>query len=1186
MDVGSLAATLSLNMQPFMNGLQSATRSIQNFGSTLGGALGPGPQNDANNMGNSVRRLSSDFKDLDRIVGGIVISQIFYGAINAIEDAASSVLRFSNEMEKAAISMQYFLGSAEKAQGFILQMKDFAADTAFSTEGAINLSKRLLGANFKPEELRSVMSILNDANAATGATRANLDRIVLAMTQMKTSGRILGGELRQFAEAGIPIYQLLKDELGLTGDQLRNIGKLKIDADKGIAALLNGLQKRYKGAAEELAQTLGGMWDTIADDSLFVSQEVFSGWYAGLKGVVKDIRDALEEVRTIMTSSGLGGVLEHFVPPEFQDAIRMIIGAFGQLGDAVKLFMSALQPAIQLLAGWITTALATVLPVITGLAKGFAMIANAAMQANPWLQYLAAAIIGLMVAQTAARALMFLWSVTRLGAICTAVAGAVTLLGRSVQFLTLAMTRNPIGAVIMIVAGALLYLATSSKTASAWLDQVMARLGALSGIKVDQILQPVDNSDQLKWMDEYNKSVSGLNDSLKDTGKQIDEAGKKADKTGKKGEKAGKKIKDKFVASFDELYQVPDQLDKVNDAVDKAGDNAADAGGSPTLPDIKMPDIKMGELPAMPDLSGMFDDFKIPPFLENLKKLFTDFEWPKLPPPNFAVVTEPLGTINSLLDALKQKWWEFGNVVVGWPALVGNAFNAFIAGPAAALQAFLNNLTTSITGWLTSNAVDWGTWAKNVGTTIVTWATETNQAFVDWIGNIGNAFSQFFVDVIGGFGSWAAATNQTIVDWIGNTTTMFTMWVVDRIGDFSRWNQATILTISTWVVESLAAFADWSVQTFNVMAQWSLNFGLQVSTAMTAAQLAVYTWASNTMTKFTSWTTNVKTMMATWATWFQTQITTWSTATAELFTQWAKTSSATFAGFFNNIAEGAYNWSTNFATNINAAMVAASQSIADFSTSATTNLKTMLEGTSAGVYNWSKSVGANMAAAMAAAALAVRTMASSGWQNIENFASGSAEMIRNWANVLLGNIVKAVMKIWDVLSELAEAVGAKLAPIFGLQDGINLDNYKKAAGAGWDQHGEEVKTYGLAAAITLATAGLGAVVGGVVGGFTKMAPLLGLEHGGIIDQEQFIRVGEKNRREAVVPMENETFMRPFSRAVARDLAEMGGGDLGGGGGGSVVLNVGILVADRAGLKQLERQLESVRIEENARKGRG
>jgi len=474
LNVGSLWASLSLNISQFTAALAQAQTQVKATGSMMNQALGSVPGGAINNTQNQLNQLRNQMgktgKDFQRVVGGIIMAQAFYRLTNAIGEAGKSVITFANDMQMAQISMQYFLGSKEKAAAFLDVMKDFAAVTPFTTQQAIAMTRRLMAMGFAADSVKSVMGILVDAASATGGTAEQMDRVVLALGQMKTNGYIAGQELRQLAEAGIPAYKILQEELGLTTDQLKNIGKLKISGDLGVTAILKGLQKRYKGAAKEIAETIPGMWSTIKDDFLIISEQMFKSPYNAFDNFLRGIRDKFEEMRTYLRAGGLTEMFKHMIPPEIQNSIRNIIASFKLLGKSFVDLVKALGPSIALMNGMFISALGKILPIVASIVSAISNLVVTIINVVPGIKLLIAALMGIMVVQIIGKTLMFFWSVVRLGSICAFVAKAVDILATAMQFLYVVCTRNPIVGIVMLIAGALLALALSSKTVSSWLD--------------------------------------------------------------------------------------------------------------------------------------------------------------------------------------------------------------------------------------------------------------------------------------------------------------------------------------------------------------------------------------------------------------------------------------------------------------------------------------------------------------------------------------------------------------------------------------------------------------------------------------------------------------------------------------------------------------------------------------------
>jgi tape measure domain-containing protein len=1204
-DVGTLAATIALNLQPFMAAVGQVQAAVGRLGTNLSGALGPNAQNSINSTRNSVNNLTSSFKDLDRMVSGILISQIFYAGVNAIEDGVTNVVRFSSEMEKAGIAMEYFVGNAERAAGFITNMQDFAADTAFSTEQALQLSRRLMGAQVKPEQIRSVMTILNDANAATGATAQQMDRIVLALTQMKTNGKIAGQELRQLAEAGIPIYSIIRKELGLTADQMRNIGKLGISGDTGVQAVLKGLQDQYQGAADRIADTLGGMWDTIKDDTLFISEKLFEPPMNSLRKFLKGWRDTVDKFRENMTSGGLGGAFEALIPEKaLQQTIRNIIAAFRDLAKAGQIVWSALGPGFRQLGRMIVDGLGQILPMVAGVILAFAKLAAGALEAWPWLKVLTAAIAGLVIAQVAAKALMFLWSITRLGAVCTAVAAAVTTLRNAITGLTLVLTRNPIVAAIMIVVAALIYLITTSKAASAWIDKIMAKmssLGSLFGGDTSGILPVEDLKDAADEADQFNEMIDGLNDSLKDTGKNIT-------KDGDAATKAGKKVKDKFVASFDELYQIPDTLDDVASGLDDLDPGVdMDLG----LDHIDTPVITKPEPVEPADFSHFWDDWKMPPIFANMKKWFTDFEWPKLPPPNFAVVTEPLATINSLLANLKLSFEGLGSAVLeglgDFATNLGNLMNPaipIIESIGAAVAAFLESLKSfptlgiePIKEWASNfgslfndalggvqGAIDG--WAINAVGSLAAFAKNALDSLTAGFSVPGVvSISTFAAAALGVFNKWFADVNSAFATWSQNVQTTVTTWASKIQTSLTTWSVNAITSLTDWRMKAEAQFTTWATNVGTTLDTWSTNIQNTFGAWATAVLGGLGLWSTDSQTKFSTWSTKVQTLFSTWKENVATNFSLWSDAVQETMSGWADKTDSTLSKWITATSSDVYDWATNVGGNFATWGNSVINMFNTVSNMAGSTWTAFLRGTSGDTATWANGVSLSFAQLGNAIQDITNGWADASWQTTQSYLSGIAEATVSWASSMLTTLSQWATSAWTAIKNVAKATGEM---IVGGMDEVNTTVTNGYNGAKtWAGDHKEVL---IGAAVTAAVIG-GVILATGTGGLGAPVLLgaLALERGGVVDQEQFIKVGEKNRREAVIPMENEGFMRPFSNAVANDLADMLGPQqvTSGGnpsGGSTVNINVGVLVADDRGLKELHRQLERVGISENARKG--
>ena len=257
--------------------------------------------------------ITDNIRSVKRVASGIAISAAIYGVASALTSASAAVLTFSNNLDEARISMEYFARDSKQAQQYIRELENFAAYTPFSTESAINMAKYLQAMSVPMESSKAVLTVISDTAAATGASEENMQRIVTAMGQVLTKGKLAAEEVRQLANANIPIYDILKEELNLTGQQIKDLGNQNIEGSKAVVAILDGLQKRYEGASAKIAETMGGMVETIKDDALIISSSFFTGAIDGIEEKLRGVRDTLDEWRDIAMHQGTGGMIEYIL---------------------------------------------------------------------------------------------------------------------------------------------------------------------------------------------------------------------------------------------------------------------------------------------------------------------------------------------------------------------------------------------------------------------------------------------------------------------------------------------------------------------------------------------------------------------------------------------------------------------------------------------------------------------------------------------------------------------------------------------------------------------------------------------------------------------------------------------------------------------------------------------------------
>lgn len=278
------------------------------------------------------------------------------GALGTVAVAGIGTgIKLAASMEQTKIAFTTMLGSASEADKFVKQMWDFAAKTPFEFEPLLQGARSLMAMGFAAKDVLPTLRNVGDAAAGLGLSSEGVQRIVVALGQMKAKGAASGEEMRQLAEAGIPAWRYLAKSIGTDIPTAMKMAESKaINGEQAINAILSGMGKDFGGLMEKQSQSIAGLWSTTKDNVSaalrVVGEETIKAF--DLKGLLNKANTALSGFSTLLQEKGLKGALAELFPPETRGRIVLIAGAI----------TGALLPAIINLGVGIVTATAPLLP--------------------------------------------------------------------------------------------------------------------------------------------------------------------------------------------------------------------------------------------------------------------------------------------------------------------------------------------------------------------------------------------------------------------------------------------------------------------------------------------------------------------------------------------------------------------------------------------------------------------------------------------------------------------------------------------------------------------------------------------------------------------------------------------------------------------------------------------------------
>lgn len=252
------------------------------------------------------------------------------GAVAAGLGAAGAVgVKTNAQIEQADIAFTTMLGSADKAKGFLAELKDFASKTPFDFPGLVKSSQNLISIGITTDKVLPIMRTLGNVTSGMGTGAEGIKRATVALQQMNAAGKITAEDLNQLRDAGIPVYDLLT---AATGKSKEEIAKMREEGKLGqeeLNALMSALEsgkglERFNGLMEQQSQSMAGLWATLKDTFSMGMADIIEPLTPMIKGALGGAISYITEI-TPGATAGMQG---------FVSSLMGVGGTLDRMGDA------------------------------------------------------------------------------------------------------------------------------------------------------------------------------------------------------------------------------------------------------------------------------------------------------------------------------------------------------------------------------------------------------------------------------------------------------------------------------------------------------------------------------------------------------------------------------------------------------------------------------------------------------------------------------------------------------------------------------------------------------------------------------------------------------------------------------------------------------------------------------------
>lgn len=258
-------------------------------------------------------------------------SKLSSAALAAAKSLIQSGIEYNAQIESYRVGLTNMLGDAQAANEAMAAIQEDAARTPFSVDSLTQANQLLISAGENAGYSRKVIMALGDAVSATGGGNAELSRMAANLQQIANVGKASAIDIKQFAYAGINVYQVLADYTGKTVQEVQN---MTISYDLLSNALISASEEggRYYNAMDTQSQTMNGRVSTLKDNVSQLAGLMTGDLSSGIGVVISNLNDMTVAAIDAYKTDGWKGLGEAIL--ELNNPINSVIKKFGELGSA------------------------------------------------------------------------------------------------------------------------------------------------------------------------------------------------------------------------------------------------------------------------------------------------------------------------------------------------------------------------------------------------------------------------------------------------------------------------------------------------------------------------------------------------------------------------------------------------------------------------------------------------------------------------------------------------------------------------------------------------------------------------------------------------------------------------------------------------------------------------------------
>ncbi|GAB4023246.1 hypothetical protein GCM10028808_73100 [Spirosoma migulaei] len=246
---------------------------------------------------NSRQKANTELDALGKQVRNFATLVAAAFTFNEIKTFGLDIIDAKTKIDSVKIALDTMIGSKKESAELYVEIVKLAKETPFTLEQVSEQVAKLKAYNISTQDLIPTITALGNIAAAVGSEK--LPQLTLAYGQVANAGRLMGTELKQFTEAGVPLLDLIAISYGKTKDA---VVKMAADHEISFAMVKKAIADasaeggKYAGLMEQISKTVGGQVSNLADTFFIAKGRIGDFFETTIRGGTSRLNDLITAV--------------------------------------------------------------------------------------------------------------------------------------------------------------------------------------------------------------------------------------------------------------------------------------------------------------------------------------------------------------------------------------------------------------------------------------------------------------------------------------------------------------------------------------------------------------------------------------------------------------------------------------------------------------------------------------------------------------------------------------------------------------------------------------------------------------------------------------------------------------------------------------------------------------------------